>query len=137
MGQGDFLEQVTFSGETSSGWQSMSFTNPVFIQPYTTYVAVVEMPNGHYSDDCTTLGFQSAGVDNPPLHAYQDNEFVGSGLTMGERNSGANMGDFYQLATSTTVSPVRNGLYSATSSLGWPTTTYHSCNYYVDVVFSN
>jgi hypothetical protein len=64
---GQLLGQGTFTGETASGWQSVSFANPVAIAANTIYAASYFAPNGHYS--ATSRGFSSAGVDNPPLHA--------------------------------------------------------------------
>ena len=67
---GTRLATVTFSGETSSGWQQALFSSPVAVTANTTYVASYHAPNGHYSDD---LGyFVSAGIDNSPLHALAD-----------------------------------------------------------------
>ncbi len=63
---GTLLAQATFSGESASGWQQVSFTTPVSIQPETTYVAGYLAPKGHYSANGPTL---STGVDSPPLHA--------------------------------------------------------------------
>src|SRR5262245_11827339 len=39
----------TFTGETASGWQQMTFATPVAIQANTVYVASYFAPNGHYS----------------------------------------------------------------------------------------
>jgi hypothetical protein len=64
---GALLGQGTFSGESSSGWQTVTFANPVAISASTTYVAAYLAPNGHYS--LTGAGFASGAVDNPPLHA--------------------------------------------------------------------
>ncbi len=63
---GQLLASVTFANETASGWQTALFSNPVQINPGTTYVASYYAPNGHYS--VTSPGFNSA-VTNPPLQA--------------------------------------------------------------------
>lgn len=63
---GTLLGQATFSGETASGWQQVTFSTPVQIQPNTTYVAGYLAPSGHYSVNGPTL---AASVDNAPLHA--------------------------------------------------------------------
>ena len=65
---GDSLGSVTFSGESATGWQTMSFPSPIPIQANTTYVASYFTTTG-YAD--TTNYFTTAGVDNPPLHALQ------------------------------------------------------------------
>jgi hypothetical protein len=64
---GNLLASATFSNETASGWQVVTFSNPVPITAGTTYVAGYFAPNGHYSS--TSAAFANAGVDNPPLHA--------------------------------------------------------------------
>jgi Domain of unknown function (DUF4082)/Fibronectin type III domain len=64
---GTLLAQTTFTNETASGWQQVSFSTPVEITAGTTYVAAYLAPNGHYS--ATSAAFGSAGVNNPPLHA--------------------------------------------------------------------
>src|SRR5207302_168863 len=66
---GTLLATGTFSGETASGWQQMTFSAPVGISANTTYVATYHT-NGalYYSSNF----FQTAGVDSPPLHALKD-----------------------------------------------------------------
>ena len=66
---GTLLASATFSGETGSGWQQVSFANPVPVSANTTYVASYSAPNGHYADDYGA--FSGAGVDNAPLHALR------------------------------------------------------------------
>jgi hypothetical protein len=67
---GASLAQGTFSGESASGWQTLTFTSPVAITAGTTYVASYLAPSGHYS--VTSGGFGSGPIDNPPLHALAD-----------------------------------------------------------------
>jgi Domain of unknown function (DUF4082)/Fibronectin type III domain/Bacterial Ig domain len=64
---GTLLGSATFSGETASGWQQISFEKPIAISANTTYVAAYLAPNGHYSD--TPSAFATVGVSNPPLSA--------------------------------------------------------------------
>jgi hypothetical protein len=64
---GTLLASATFTGETASGWQQVSFPYPVPITANTIYVASYHTNVGHYSQDLNY--FASAGVDNPPLHA--------------------------------------------------------------------
>lgn len=46
------LATVTFTGETSSGWQYMPFASPVTLSSTGAwYIIAVDMPNGHYSID--------------------------------------------------------------------------------------
>jgi hypothetical protein len=67
---GTLLSSATFSSETASGWQQVSFSTPVAVTASTVYVASYHTTVGHYSDDENY--FASAGVDNPPLHALQN-----------------------------------------------------------------
>ena len=62
---GTRLAQVTFSGESASGWQWAGFSTPVQLTAGTTYVVSYYAPNGHYS---VTGGGLSAAFDNAPLH---------------------------------------------------------------------
>ena len=64
---GQLLASATFTNETASGWQQVSFSTPVAIAPNTTYVAGYLAPRGEYS--VTSGAFTSTGVSNPPLQA--------------------------------------------------------------------
>ena len=64
---GTLLGSVTFTNETTSGWQQANFATPISIAANTTYVVSYFAPNGHYSANLRF--FTSAGMDNPPLHA--------------------------------------------------------------------
>ena len=63
---GNQLASATFSNETASGWQTVTFSTPVTITPNTTYVVSYFAPNGHYSVDG---GAFSSAFSNPPLQA--------------------------------------------------------------------
>ncbi|HET9647004.1 MAG TPA: DUF4082 domain-containing protein [Microlunatus sp.] len=75
---GNQLATVTFTGETSSGWQQAMFASPVAITANTTYIASYYAPNGHYAADAGY--FASAGVVNSPLTALQDGTDGGNGV---------------------------------------------------------
>ena len=63
---GTLLASATFTNETASGWQYVTFSNPVAVSAGTTYVAGYLAPQGHYSFN----SFQfNQSVANPPLHA--------------------------------------------------------------------
>jgi hypothetical protein len=66
-GNGTLLGSATFTSETPSGWQEVTFPTPVAIAAQTDYVASYYTPSGHYS--VTRNYFTSAGADAPPLHA--------------------------------------------------------------------
>jgi hypothetical protein len=99
---GTLLGQATFSGESTSGWQKLTFATPVQILPDTTYVAGYHAPNGHYA--VTGAAFSGGGVTNDPLTAL-----------------------------ASAVSP--NGVYRYTATPAFPTSTFNSANYWVDVMF--
>ena len=48
---GTLLASATFTGESASGWQQVTFSSPVAIAANTTYVASYFAPVGHYSVD--------------------------------------------------------------------------------------
>jgi hypothetical protein len=75
---GQLLATATFANETASGWQEVTFSNPVSISANTTYVASYHAPRGNYA--VNDQQFSSAGVDNPPLHALADGVDGGNGL---------------------------------------------------------
>ncbi len=62
---GTRLATATPTGESSTGWQTATFSSPVAITVGTTYVASYLAPNGKYS---ATPGAQSAPRDVAPLH---------------------------------------------------------------------
>jgi hypothetical protein len=75
---GDLLATATFSDETESGWQEVTFPAPVPITADTVYVASYYAPNGHYSIDRYYFAVQ--GEDRPPLHALADGVAGGNGV---------------------------------------------------------
>ncbi|MFI5894012.1 DUF4082 domain-containing protein [Actinoplanes sp. NPDC051513] len=101
---GTNLGTVTFTSETTTGWQTATFAAPIAVAANTTYIASYYAPNGRYAAD--NGGFASAAVDNAPLHALRDGTDGG------------------------------NGIYRYGTGGGFPTNTYQSSNYWVDVVFN-
>ncbi|AXJ11223.1 DUF4082 domain-containing protein [Arthrobacter sp. PM3] len=63
---GQQLATVTFAGESTAGWQTATFSQPVDIAANTEYVAAYRTPNGVYS---ATPGGLSSGITSGPLHA--------------------------------------------------------------------
>jgi Flp pilus assembly pilin Flp len=61
------LGSATFTNETASGWQQVTFSTPIPVSAGTTYVASYFAPEGHYS--ANTNYFATKGVNNPPLQA--------------------------------------------------------------------
>jgi hypothetical protein len=99
---GALLASATFTNESASGWQQVTFSSPVSIAANTTYIASY-FTGGHYASDQNY--FSGHSVDNAPLHA------LANGVDGG------------------------NGVYMYASSSAFPSNTYNSSNYWVDVVF--
>ncbi|HSX06719.1 MAG TPA: DUF4082 domain-containing protein [Candidatus Saccharimonadia bacterium] len=109
---GGQLASVTFTGETASGWQNANFASPVQLTAGTTYVVSYYAPVGQYSYD-------SANSSDP-----------------------GNLSTTYTSASGNLVAPSSsdaggNGVYMYTSSASgvFPTNSYGSSNYWVDVLF--
>ncbi|WP_234831013.1 DUF4082 domain-containing protein [Rhodopseudomonas palustris] len=68
---GTLLATATFTQETASGWQTVTFANPISIAAGTTYVASYHS-NGHYAD---TLDYFTAAHTNGPLTAAAGNGY--------------------------------------------------------------
>ena len=63
---GQQLATATFTNETASGWQQVTFSSPVAITAGTTYVVSYHSNVGFYS---SSASYFTSAVDNPPLHA--------------------------------------------------------------------
>ncbi len=66
---------VTFTGETGSGWQQMSFATPIHVNANTLYIASYFCPTGNYT--ATATYFVTSGVSNSPLYAPQSTGGIG------------------------------------------------------------
>jgi hypothetical protein len=62
---GTKLAQVTFSGETASGWQQANFAKAVSISANTHYVISYFAPKGNYAVD---VNYSWSTLSSPPLH---------------------------------------------------------------------
>jgi len=80
---GTLLASATFSNETGSGWQQVSFSSPVALVPGSTYVVSYNDPNGHYS--VSGNGFASA-VTNGPLTAVANGTSANGLYSYGDTN---------------------------------------------------
>ena len=95
---GTKLATATFTNETASGWQQVSFSTPVAITANTVYVASYHANAGHYSDDLSY--FAGKGADSPPLHALADgvssfNGVFAYGSTSNFPNNGWNSSNYW------------------------------------------
>jgi hypothetical protein len=102
---GALLATVTFSGESSLGWQYAAFSSPIPLTAGETYVVSYHAPAGRYS---VNGGFFAAGD-------------VVSGPLVGVGNGTGNL----------------NGVYRYGSGGVFPTGSYNSANYWVDVLFAS
>ena len=66
---GQLLATGTFTNESASGWQVLTFAQPVAISANTTYIASYHTNGPFYY---SWFAFQNQGIDNPPLHALAD-----------------------------------------------------------------
>ncbi len=67
---GTQLATGTFTGESSAGWQTLTFAQPVAVTANTEYVASYRTTVGRYS--VTPNGFGSANLSKPPLQVAGD-----------------------------------------------------------------
>jgi len=74
---GTLLATATFTNETASGWQQVTFSPGVAITAGTVYVASYHTDVSHFS---ITLNGFATGVDNPPLHALGNGVNGGDGV---------------------------------------------------------
>jgi hypothetical protein len=74
---GTRIAQATFTNETGSGWQTVTFS-PVAVSAGVTYVASVHMPQGRYPRDA--FYFQNGAYEAWPLRALADGEQGGNGV---------------------------------------------------------
>ena len=75
---GQRLATATFTGESATGWQQVTFAEPVAVAANTVYVASYFAPNGGYAAQLDY--FSSAGVDNGSVHLLRDGESGGNGV---------------------------------------------------------
>lgn len=100
---GTNLATATFTGETTSGWQTVTFSTPVSVTAGTSYIASYFAPNGHYS--FTSGYFSPSDVQSAHLIASKDSGSAPNAVFRG-------------------------------GSTGFPTGTFGSANYWVDVLFA-
>jgi len=75
---GTKLATVTFTNETSSGWQQAIFSKPVAIAANTIYVVSYYAPRGYYSQDASY--FANSGHESGPLYALREGESGSNGV---------------------------------------------------------
>ena len=73
---GTQLATLTFTNETSTGWQTATFSNPITVTPNATYV-VSYHSSGHYA---STGNYFASAVSNGPLTAPSSSASGGNGV---------------------------------------------------------
>ena len=102
---GVLLAEAVFPAGTPAGWQQVSLSTPVPITADTTYIVSYHTTTGYAADRPYFIEANRALFEWPPLRALVDGEQGG------------------------------NGIYKYGPSGTFPTDTYQSSNYWVDVVF--
>ncbi len=72
------LATGTFTGETATGWQTLTFPSPVAVTANTTYIASYYAPAGHYAAD--NWAFVYSGLTAGPLSTPRSDHVAGNGL---------------------------------------------------------
>jgi hypothetical protein len=80
---GELLATVTFTNETTSGWQLAYFPSPVAVTVNKPYFISYYAPNGHYAAD---NGSFTNGLTNPPLAAVADGNNGPNGVYLAGSN---------------------------------------------------
>ncbi|QCB96074.1 DUF4082 domain-containing protein [Arthrobacter sp. PAMC25564] len=110
---GQRLATATFSGESSSGWQTVTLSPALAVTANTMYVVSYYAPAGHYSQDS---GFFYNHPSGPP--------------------AGNNSTDSAPLHFTRSLPGTPNGFYRYGSSSTFPNQIYDAEYYWVDAVFS-
>ena len=75
---GTRLATGNFTGETATGWQTLTFASPVQVTANTTYVVSYHTTTGYYSSSPGYFG--STGADYQTLHALRSGADGGNGV---------------------------------------------------------
>lgn len=126
---GTQLAEATFTNETDSGWQTVTFPIPVVIAANTTYVASYYSPLGYFAYENDY--FANAGVTNGPLTALQSGVDGPNGVFNYDSSafptSGSNDGYWVDVVFDTsgteTTPPTITGRFPAPGSTAVPTVT--------------
>ena len=115
---GQQLATVTFTGESSSGWQTASFSEPVDIAANTEYVAAYRTPTGVYS---ATPGGIGSGITSGPLRARHSGAYTYNGDFPSSSSSASYLVDVDFVVS---VPPLTvTAQVPAADSLGFPVTS--------------
>ncbi|WCI08775.1 DUF4082 domain-containing protein [Arthrobacter sp. OVS8] len=116
---GQQLAAVTFTDESSSGWQTASFSQPVDIAADTEYVAAYRSPNGVYS--AVPGGFGSGITSGPLRTAFDSGAYTYNGDFPSSSSTASYLVDVDFVAT---VPPLTvTAQMPAADSVGFPLTS--------------
>ena len=109
------LATATFTNESSSGWQLVSFSPAVAVTANTTYVASYHTNTGHYA---ATGGYFAQALDSPPLHALANATSVNGVYLYGAGgfpNASFNASNYWVDVVFTTTAPQPPSGFTETS----------------------
>jgi hypothetical protein len=109
---GDQLATGTFTGETATGWQTLTFPSPVQVSAGTAYVVSYYAPEGHYAADPGVFSY--AAFVAPPLSVARTTNTVSGGAITTDASGVYAYGDRFPTGT-----------------------PMDGTNYYVDAVFTD
>jgi Domain of unknown function (DUF4082)/Fibronectin type III domain len=75
---GTLLATAAFTGETSYGWQTVTFSSPATIAANTVYIVSFSTGGGYFG--VSTNYFNTSGVNSGPLHALANGVSGGDGV---------------------------------------------------------
>lgn len=81
---GTLLATGTFTAESASGWQTLTFASPVAISANTPYIASYHAPVGYYASNSA---YFTSAITSYPLTALQSVTGAGNGLYLYEADS--------------------------------------------------
>lgn len=126
------LTSATFSGESSSGWQTVNFSSAVDVDSAHTYIVWVSMPNGHYAADGGggggTNDFSSHGFGgfSDPVRIEQGSNgvysYTSTDSTVPSNTSTANY--WVSPVVNDSTAPDNNTGFSASDDAAGPTLTW-------------
>ncbi|HLI55406.1 MAG TPA: N,N-dimethylformamidase beta subunit family domain-containing protein, partial [Actinomycetota bacterium] len=115
------LASATFSNESPSGWQQVTFASPVAVSPGTSYVASYYAPNGHYAQDQDYF----YGNPQPPS---QPPSILTSGPLSAVEAKNSTVNGLYLDAFENGGNPIAPGSFPSVAST-------NASNFWVDPVF--
>ncbi len=134
-GTGARLATGTFTNETGTGWQTLTFATPVPVTAGSAYVASYYAPSGHYAAD--PWFFATADLAAPPLSAPRSTQDSGNGVYRGGSSGfpthSYNATNYYvdlRFVASAAVPP------QVTSAAPLPNASYVAVGTHPSVVFS-